>query len=656
VSERDPVITLLRKLDGPVEPRPEFADALRARLLEQLAQTNGASARPGIRRPRPAPHSRLRPPLLAGAAALAVAAIVIAVVVASRPSPASALDVIRQARAAFAHMPPFQATYQVALNPDGANPNGPRYVPRGATATLVVSYGGPQRFRSQVVAEHRIPLTTTTAPRPGSYQVFDGRTLATYDSLWKRFDSSPAHGIPGALDGLSWHGAYPDWERVCRGPHSKVLADTQIADRDARHIRCTDFTGNTWELWIDRQTGLLLKIVGEVEGFLGGGFSTSAKGGFEIEKLRYNPSFPAGTFSVKAPRGGVNFQALVRAALAKVPPFRAVLYLRGPRGSSLTEEMWRLNSQTWREKTLAGTRVQASGAGNFSVSGPRGQVIYDAHDKTYSRGPYSPDSDPATLLLPFDKGYGFSPAECPIVGHDRVAGRDAVHRHCPARHSRIGVPIPSADIWFDSATGLVLKSDTFGAKRYGGGDETRVLSIVYRPTFPPGTFRFVPPPGSTSEQRISRLANSPYYKTKLAPGKPAPNWHATTLAGGRFQLTDLRGKPALILVLAGWCSDPACDELVPLEQAYQESNHSTQVVWVQIQGKARQAKKIARLNRVTFPTLVDSGNPSAVVKAWAIQGVPYFLLLDPHGRVVEAHFHQTAAQLTRMLAKGRATR
>jgi outer membrane lipoprotein-sorting protein len=677
VSNRDPLITLLKELDGPVDPRPEFADALRAQLLEQLAQTNGARARQPIRLPHRVLPARLGRPLLAGVALVALAAIVIAVVVVvvSRPAPASALDVIRQARAAFAHMPAFQATYKVELNPDGTYPNQP---PKGATATVVVSYGGPDRFRTQTLAEHLIPLTQTATP-PGSYQVFNGRTYAIYNSLWKRFDSYPSTGVP-ALEGLSWHGAYPDWERVCAGPNSKVLADAQIAGRDARHIRCVNFTGEVWELWIDRQTGLLLKVIGQVGGddFFLGGIGTSAKGGYTIEKLRYNPRFPAGTFSVKPPPGTFD----IRAAQAKVPPFRAVIYSRGyhadspgyrcgrclrqRRGSSSTElvwhlvssteAVWHLNSHTWRQKTLSGTGVQASSVGDFSVSGPGGQVTYDAHDKTYYRGStvYSPETDPAQQLLPADEIYSVTHTECPVVGHGRVAGRDAVHRHCPAWGSPIGVPIPSSDIWADSATGLMLKYDTHGSKRDGGGAETRVLSIVYSPSFPPGTFRFVPPPGSVSGQRISQLANSPYYKTKLAPGKPAPNWHATTLTGKPFQLTDLRGKPALILVLAGWCTDPACDELTPLEHAYQKSNHKTQVIWVEIRGNAPQTKKIARLNHVTFTVVIDTGNPGAVIKAWATQGVPSFVLLDSRGRVIEAHFHQTAAQLTTMLGEHRA--
>jgi peroxiredoxin len=458
-----------------------------------------------------------------------------------------------------------------------------------------------------------------------------------------------------------------------------VLADAQIAGRDARHIRCVNFTGEVWELWIDRQTGLLLKVVGQVGGddFFLGGIGTSAKGGYTIEKLRYNPRFPAGTFSVKAPPGAFDSHAGVPPAFAKVPPFRAVIYSRGyhpdsPRCHpcrgrptelvwhlvSSTEAVWRLNSHTWRQKTLSGTGVQASSVGHFSVSGPDGLVSYDAHDKTYFRGStvYAPESDPVQQLLPADEIYSLTHTECPVVGHGRVAGRDAVHRHCPAWRSPIGVPVPSSDIWADSTTGLMLKYDTHGPKRYGGGAETRVLSIVYSPSFPPGTFRFVPPPGSTSGQRLSQLENSPYYKTKLAPGKPAPNWHATTLTGKPFQLTDLRGKPALILRLAGWCTDPACDELTPLEHAYQKSNHKTQVVWVETQGNAQQTKKIARLNHVTFTVVIDTGTPGAVNKAWATQGVPFFVLLDSRGRVIEAHFHQTAAQLTRLLAEQRAPR
>jgi len=268
MSEHDPVVGLLKELDRPVTPRPEFAEALRARLLAEPAQVDGASLRRGLPRARLGQHGRLRRTVLAAAVALAVAAAAIVAFALSRPSPASALDVIQQARNTFAAAPPFEATLRVDLNPDGSNPN----VPRGATATVVISYGGHGRFRTQLTAvEPRFPTLTG----PGSYEVFDGRTIAGFDSKRNLFTSSPAPKGFRPLDYFSWHGTYPDWERICRSPGSKVLPDARISGRDARHIRCSDFEGDSWELWIDDETGLLLKIVGQLNGddfFLGFGW------------------------------------------------------------------------------------------------------------------------------------------------------------------------------------------------------------------------------------------------------------------------------------------------------------------------------------------------------------------------------------------------
>jgi hypothetical protein len=221
MSERDPVITLLKELDGPVDPRPEFADALRSQLLEQLAQTNGAPARHGIQLPRRTLPTRLRRPLLAAGFALAVAAIVTAAVVVSRPSPASALDVIRQAQLAFGHMPPFQATYKVALNPDGA---GPRYVKRGATATVAVSYGGARLLRTQVLAEHGF----TSDLSVGSYQIINGHSSGVYDVRRKHFFSDFVSD-----DYLSWNGASPtgSGSAAARTPKSSPTLRSLVVTR-----------------------------------------------------------------------------------------------------------------------------------------------------------------------------------------------------------------------------------------------------------------------------------------------------------------------------------------------------------------------------------------------------------------------------------------
>jgi hypothetical protein len=598
----------------------------------QPAQTDGAQARNGTRPPHGVLPARLRQPLLAAGFALAVAAIAIAAVVASRPSPASALDVIRQARAGFAHLPPFQAIYKVALNPDGT---GPRYVKKGSTATVAVSYGGPRRLRTQVLAEHGF----TSDLSVGSYQIINGRSSGVYAARRKQFFSDFVRD-----DYLSWNGASPDWQRVCRGPDSKVLADAQIAGRDARHIRCGDFNGDVWELWIDRQTGLLLKVVGRVgeDGFfLGGDVGTSATGGFEIQELRYNPTFPKRTFSF--PPGAFDAGALRRATLAKLPPFRAVIATYGRAGTlSNVDEGWWLNERTWRSKTLVdhqrGRRGPDpndsragyfTGAGSFSVMAHGTEMEYDAHGHTFFRNvDAGQDAGAVDELLAYLDNIDYSPARCPIVGHERIAGRETDHRRC--------------GLWIDSATGLALRAQV------NGHDVLAVRSIEYRPHFPAGIFRFVPPPRSHD---LAKLEKNPYYKTKLAPGKPAPNWRAVTLDGKRFQLTDLHGKSTLLLLTADWCG---CEPytVAPLEQAHRHSKAPTRVVWVDsLTGSlVSQVRKLARLNRLTFPVVVDRKSRS--IKAWG-SSIPFWLLLDAHGRVIAARTGlRTVAQIEQLLARG----
>jgi peroxiredoxin len=644
VNERkDELSGLALVLDHPVAPRAEFADVLLGRLLAELEPPTIA---PSPSRPR---RRRRRSLGFALAFAVALLGVAVTAVFLNGPRRASALDVIRQARIAFMHVPPFQATYQVALNPDGTNPNGPRYVKKGATATVALSYGGPNRLRTQIVAVHGF----TSDLSPGSYQIYNGHSIGTYDPKRRHFFSLTAYGIL-PLEFLSWHGAYPDWERVCRGPNSRVFSDAWIASRDARHIRCGNFNGDVWELWIDRQTGLLLKVVGQVGGddvFLGGGISTSAKGGFEIERLRYNPAFARRTFS--PPPGAFDAAAALHGTLAKLPPFRAVFTIHGPagRGTYVDEVSW-LNEHTWRDQTLSGHRLGSifSGAGSFSIWAHGTTYTYTAHDKTYYPSPAPGATIPPPQLLDYLQNSLYSPARCPIVGHERIDGRETDHRRCaryPAIRTAHSVTWATWEFWIDAATGLTLNS------RDNGHDLLRVNSIQYHPRLPAALFKFVPPAGSGN---LYKLEENPYYKTKLAPGKPAPDWHATTLAGGRFQLTDLRGKPVLLLLLGDWCGDdPVCNDLAPLEQAYKKSNHRTTVVWVDFYGNPRQATKIARLNHLTFPVVVDTG--SAMTKAWAIQASPEWVLLDSRGRVIEARIKpQTVAQLTSMLTERRASR
>jgi thiol-disulfide isomerase/thioredoxin len=508
-------------------------------------------------------------------------------------------------------------------------------VPTGATANVVISYGGQSQFRSEIAA---IEPPFPTATGVGSYTVYDGHMVGSFDSKANRFTSFPAPRGYAPLRFFSWQSKYPNWERLCRGPESKVLPDTRIAGHAARHIRCGDFHGERWELWIDKQIGLLLKIVGPFGGddFFGN-LGAGVTGGYEVERLRLDPPFPAGTFSVEAPVSAFDYKGRLRAAAAGVPPVHVVISGRSGRKTYVRELWWR-DSQTWRVESRGGTGgigPVPNSAGSFSVAAQGKERSYDAGEKVYFSRPAAGDIDPIWGLIPqlIDS---YSAAGCEIVGHDRIAGRVAVRRQCR-----------KYDVWLDASTGLTLRHLT-QSHRY----EVRVRSIEYRPGFPPGTFRFVPPPGAVTPEEQESDA---YRKTKLAPGRIAPNWSGTRLGGRRVELTDLRGKPALLLLLADWCppTDDACQVFEPLKQAYERSDGSVRVVWVNgPQGRAAMTRRIKRHNQLPFLAVTASGN--GLIKAWKVQAVPFWVLLDARGRVIEARLRpQTTAQLEQLIAKAK---
>src|SRR5262249_15915000 len=149
-------------------------------------------------------------------------------------------------------LPPFEATVQFDINPDG----GRAGVPKGATETWQVSYAGPKRLRTVFSGAH---LPVPGARVVGSYDVLNGNQAASYAPRRKMSERSRVSPY-SQLAELAWQGGFPNWERVCRGPSARVLPDVLVVGRDARHIRCTLPGGQAWQLWIDRQTGLLLKL------------------------------------------------------------------------------------------------------------------------------------------------------------------------------------------------------------------------------------------------------------------------------------------------------------------------------------------------------------------------------------------------------------
>jgi DNA-binding beta-propeller fold protein YncE/outer membrane lipoprotein-sorting protein len=296
MSAHDSVALLLKTLDRPVAPRPEFADALRQRLLAELPETNGHRAwRPRFTLP---PRPRRRRRVLAAALAIALITSALAAVLLSRPAPASALEVVQRARQQFLRLPPFEATIVE---------KGP-----GVPGRIVYRrfYRGPNAWRS----EYASVVPQGDGAHTGDYYVWNGRFEGQYQANTNRFYFYPGamvrkeHREYMATDDLDphfyfWPGAAVNkrlpadqyFKRRC-----KVLPNQVVAGREARHLACQygpygrldALKTSTISIWLDAQYGFILKIAWPTHGSL-----------FEVRKITLNPAFPPGVFQVQAPPG-----------------------------------------------------------------------------------------------------------------------------------------------------------------------------------------------------------------------------------------------------------------------------------------------------------------------------------------------------------------
>src|SRR5262245_48838999 len=161
-----------------VEPTDQFADALFRRLRSEVA---GGRPLPSPAGPGPRRRTRFRWALAPAALVVVVASVIVAGLLVASP-PRSALAVVEEAQRKLGGVPPFDATIVYDLNSEGAGAGIPSVevgIPRGATATLGISYGGAGRYRQQILREHRV-LPGSGLPGVGSFIVWDGREIGLY--------------------------------------------------------------------------------------------------------------------------------------------------------------------------------------------------------------------------------------------------------------------------------------------------------------------------------------------------------------------------------------------------------------------------------------------------------------------------------------------
>lgn len=612
----------------------------------------------------------LRRRLVTGVFLLVVGGAVVFVVF--RPTrPATAVAMIEQAEQRFARSPTLHGQAIISQGKD--------------LITLDVWYRGTPNSATRLTYESTPQFSE---PPEGTFRVAAGGVIKEFDTQKRTLDSRrpPASELaefaPFSLK---------RWLRTCRDFESLILPDEKQLERSAHHLRCGDLSGTLtragflrdqvgpWDLWLDGQTGLLLKVVGEPS--------------LQFMSVEVNERAPADTFAPALPAGARDLAAERKAGLAALdalPSFRAEISrtLRPPEcGESCVET----GTISFKDATTArweggniraerDTAVFAGGRCRFHNGVDR--TIFDSESSTdpppadvleCGTGPVLSSLWPAlrsewpnfetSAALSWDV---YSRRSCKTLGTtESVARRGVRHLSCRVDGEPGARP---GDVWIDVATGLVLKQTD------GRGVTFEVTSIAFDLNFGASAFVFTAPAGATS-------VDDPFRLSKLARGAAAPAWTAPTLGGVSLSMGNLRGKPALVLKARCTIGDPTgCDLLPAFQRTHADWSNRVRLVFVapvenavdaedgkEIPGTGLAFARSVIANRhYTFGVALDTGvcppdgglcSLGPVGDAWLVNDEKrccapdvLYLLLDAQGQVIEARATaQTAEQLDEWL-------
>jgi len=128
-------------------------------------------------------------------------------------------------------------------------------------------------------------------------------------------------------------------------------------------------------------------------------------------------------------------------------------------------------------------------------------------------------------------------------------------------------------------------------------------------------------------------------KTSKMPGKPSPVFAYENAKGGTTKLADLKGKYIYIDVWATWCGP--CRQEIPFLQRVEEKYKGKNIAFVSIsvdvaKDHDKWAKMVADKALGGIQLFADSDWKSEFIKAYGINSIPRFILIDPKGNVVDA--------------------
>ena len=135
------------------------------------------------------------------------------------------------------------------------------------------------------------------------------------------------------------------------------------------------------------------------------------------------------------------------------------------------------------------------------------------------------------------------------------------------------------------------------------------------------------------------------------PGRPSPDFKASDIDGKEWTLEDFKGKYVYIDMWATWCGP--CRREMPYLKALAEKFEGAEIIFLGLSIDRDKAKWEEMVKGGTLTGVqLYLGAQSAFQKAYNVDGIPRFILLDKNGVIVNDNMSNPSSAETMSVLDG----